>query len=254
MSQADEGMKLFAQEPVFTFDTKRASDFKATHEAAIKAKQDQAEALTGKANKTARSELGKQVQAMKADPMYIDACKVLKGLEAPNGNFMTKMVAAAPASGGYNSAAAAAPQKEAESGAKKDKKEPKKAAESGGLSKAERDELEKLKEDVVKRKAELKEQGLSGGQCNKDQQVQDWVARMQELKIKENPLGLGADGKKDDDGKKKDKKQSSTEKLALEKKTEDYKISLRNDFGYSDKDIKNDPDMQDLMKELAKMK
>ena len=66
------------------------------------------------------------------------------------------------------------------------------------MSKEERDELEKLKEDIITRKSKLKEEGLSGGQCNKDAQVQQWVARMQELKIKENPLGFAEDGKKDD--------------------------------------------------------
>merc|ERR1712217_663878 len=136
-----------------------------------------AEKLTGKPNAKARSELGKQVQAMKADPMYIDACKVVKGLEAPNGNFMTKVVQEAEKkSGGYaeaNAPAAPEPKKKAES--------KKKEAESGGLSKQERDELEKLKEDIVARKTELKEQGMSGGQCNKDEQVQKMVACMQEL-------------------------------------------------------------------------
>jgi len=250
MSQAEEGMKLFAKDPVLTFDTEAAGNFKMVHEAGIKKIEDQAEKLTGKPNAKARSELGKQVQAMKADPMYIDACKVVKGLEAPYGNFMTKvMEQSAKGNGGYAAAqvpGAPAPKKKAEKEGKK------KEAESGGLSKEERDELEKLKEDIITRKSKLKEEGLSGGQCNKDAQVQQWVARMQELKIKENPLGIAEDGKKDD--KKKEKKASSGEKLALEKKIEEYKTSLRNDFGYSDKDIKGDPDFQELQKELAKMK
>jgi len=249
LSQADEGMKLFAKDPVITFDSEGASSFKMAHEASIQKIEAQAEKLTGKPNAKARSELGKQVQGMKADPMYIDACKVVKGLEAPYGNFMTKVVVQAEKQSGY--AAAQAPVV-AETKKKAEKDSKKKEAETGGLSKAERDELEKLKEDIITRKAELKEQGLSGGQCNKDAQVQQWVARMQELKIKENPLGLADDGKKDD--KKKEKKASSAEKLALEKKIEEYKSSLRNDFGYSDKDIKADPDFQDLQKELAKMK
>jgi len=42
--------------------------------------------------------------------------------------------------------------------------------------------------------------------------------------------------------------------MALENKIEGYKVSLKNDFGYSDKDIKADPDFQELQKELAKMK
>lgn len=249
MSQADEGMKLFKPEASITFDTEGANNFKLVHEAAIKEKQDQAEKLTGKQNKNARSEIGKQVQAMKADPMYIDACKVAKGLEAPNGNWMTKI----EAQGGYAAKAPDVAEPKAAAKKEKEKKEPKKQ-ESGGLSKAEKDELDKLKEDIIKRKAELKEQGLSGGQCNKDEQVLAWVQRMQELKIKENPLGLDADGKKEDDKKKKEKKVSSAEKLALEKKIEDYRLSLKADFGYSDKDIKNDPDYQDLLKELAKHK
>jgi len=247
ISQADEGMKLFAKDPIITFDSEGAANFKKVHEASIQEIESKSEKLTGKANKNARSELGKQVQSMKAEAKYIDACKVVKGLEAPNGNFMTKVTQEpAEQSSGYSQAPVAptAPKK-AES--------KKKEAETGGLSKAEKDELEKLKDDIVARKTELKEQGMSGGQCNKDEQVQKWVARMQELKIKENPLGLADDGKKNDD-KKKEKKPSSGEKLELEKKIEEYKSSLRNDFGYSEKDIKADPDFQELQKEYAKMK
>jgi hypothetical protein len=250
ISQADEGMKLFANDPIITFDTVGASKFKLTHEARIKEIEVQAENLTGKSNKKARSEHGKQVQAMKAEAMYIDACKVMKGVEAPNGNFMTKIV---PESDMPPGLAIIAPAPVVPEPKKRTEKEGKKTeAQTGGLSKEEKDELEKLREDIIARKAELKEQGLSGGQCNKDSQVQKWVARMQELKIKENPLGLGEDGKKEE--KKKEKKVSSAEKLALEKKLEEYKNSLRNDFGYTEKDIKADPDFQDLQKELAKMK
>merc|ERR1711972_613196 len=69
---------------------------------------------------------------------------------------------------------------------KKDDKKPKKQ-ESAGISKAERDELEKLKNDIIARKKELKDSGMSGGQINKDEQVVGWVNRMNELKEKENP-------------------------------------------------------------------
>merc|ERR1712019_216078 len=89
---------------------------------------------------------------------------------------------------------------------KKDDKKPKKA-DSAGLSKAERDELEKLKKDIIERKAELKGQGLSGGQCNKDEQVVAWVARMTELKIREDPTLADGDKKKDE--KKDDKKKAN---------------------------------------------
>merc|ERR1712174_16358 len=84
---------------------------------------------------------------------------------------------------------------------KKDK--PKKATESAGISKAERDELEKLKNDIIARKKELKEQGMSGGQMNKDEQVVAWVARMNELKEKENPGCLTAQKEEKKEGKKK---------------------------------------------------
>lgn len=247
ISQAEEGLKLFAMEPIITFDTEAAAKFKLVHEAGIKQAESQAEQLTGKANKNKRSELGKQVQQMKADPMYIDACKVLKEREAPNGNFMTKVE-----QGPEKPTVAPEADKAPEPKKKADKDNKKKEAETGGLSNSEKEELEKLKEDIIERKALLKEQGLSGGQCNKDEQVKQWVARMQELKIKENPLGLGEDGKKED--KKKEKKASSAEKLALDKKIEEYRNSLMSDFGYSAKDVKNDPDFQELQKEMAKMK
>merc|ERR1712048_1297676 len=131
---------------------------------------------------------------------------------------------------------------------KKDDKKAKKA-ESAGISKAERDELEKLKKDIIERKAELKGQGLSGGQCNKDEQVVAWVARMTELKIKEDPTAAEGDKKKDEK-----KKPASEEKMALEKRMEEYRLQLKSEFGYSDKDIKADPDYMDMQKQLSKLK
>merc|ERR1712032_816060 len=155
----------------------------------------------------------------------------------PNGNFMTKTESAKPAA--------------AEAQKKDDK--PKKKMESAGISPDERKELEKLKTDIIARKAELKAAGKSGGECNKDEQVVAWVARMQELKIKEDPTAAEGDKKKGDD-KKKDKINQSAEKLALQAKIEEYRLQLINEFQYSAKDIKADPDMMDLQKQLAKMK
>merc|ERR1712151_797519 len=150
---------------------------------------------------------------------------------------MGKKEEAAPAGG-----AAAAPKDE-----KKEDKKPKKV-ESAGISKAERDELEKLKKDIIERKAELKAQGMSGGQCNKDEQVVAWVARMTELKIKEDPTSAEGDEKKEK------KKPASEEKMALEKRMEEYRVQLKQEFGYSDKDIKADPDYADMQKQLSKLK
>merc|ERR1711904_572796 len=134
---------------------------------------------------------------------------------------------------------------------KKEDKKPAKKQESAGISKAERDELEKLKGDIIARKAELKAQGLSGGACNKDEEVVKWVTRMTELKIKEDPTLAEGDKKRDE--KKKEKKGSSEEKLNLEKKIEEYRVQLKSEFGYSDKDIKADPDMMDMLKQLKKL-
>merc|ERR1712087_544187 len=161
-----------------------------------------------------------EAAAMKLDKKYIDACKVCKGLEPPGGNFMTKVEAKPVA------AAAVSESKEEDATKEKEKKDetkkPKKT-ESAGISKAERDELEKLKTSIIERKAELKAQGMSGGQCNKDEEVVKMVARMQELKIKEDPsLADGGKDKKAD--KKAEKKADSEEKNNLKQKIDDYRV------------------------------
>merc|ERR1719478_240308 len=130
-----------------------------------------------------------------------------------------------------------------------------KKQESAGISKAERDELEKLKNDIISRKKELKEQGMSGGQINKEETIAGWVKRMNELKEKENPgcLGAAKDEKKAAKGKKLSADQEK-EKKELEEKIDEYRNKLKTEFGYSAKDIKNDPDMADMMAKLAKLK
>jgi len=253
MKQAEAGAKLFAKEDEVVYDVEGATAYKAEHEDKIKEKEDAAAALTGKDNKKARTEISKEASAMKSEEKYVDACKVVKGLAPPKGNFIKDRIPAEPVK--KEGAAAPPPEQEKKETKKKDDdKKPKKAAECAGMSKAERDELEKIKKDLVDRKAELKAQGMSGGQCNKDEQVVAWVARMTELKIKEDPsLAAGGSDKKKDE-KKKEKKSSSEEKIALDKKIEEYRLQLKQDFSYSDKDIKADPDMADMLKQLQKMK
>merc|ERR1711862_377999 len=88
--------------------------------AKMKALEEEAKALTGKDNAKARKEKSKQAADIKNTKEYIDAEKVLKGKEPPNGNFVKKIAAAAPA------AAKNEPKKEEEAAqddAKKDKKE-----------------------------------------------------------------------------------------------------------------------------------
>eukprot|EP00928_Gymnodinium_smaydae_P012094 TRINITY_DN143_c0_g1_i1.p1 TRINITY_DN143_c0_g1~~TRINITY_DN143_c0_g1_i1.p1 ORF type:complete len:282 (-),score=111.16 TRINITY_DN143_c0_g1_i1:251-1030(-) len=252
LKAAEQGMALFAKEDEVEYDVASATAYKEEHEAKIKEKEDYAATLTGKDNKKARTEAGKEVTAMKADEKYVDACKVVKGLAPPKGNFVKSVTKGeAPK---QTAAPAAAAAKKDEPKKEEPKKEAKKAGktESAGISKAERDELEKLKKDIIARKADLKAQGLSGGQCNKDEQVVAWVARMTELKIKEDPTLAEGDKKKDD--KKEKKKPASEEKMNLEKKIEEYRMQLKAEFGYSDKDIKADPDMMDMQKQLSKMK
>merc|ERR1711920_627223 len=93
--------------------------------------------------------------------------------------------------------AAEAPAEKLDPDSKKAAK-PIKKAESAGLSQAEKKELDQIKNDIVARKAQLKEQGMSGGQQNKDTQVVEWVARMNELKEKECPGSTQKPDKKEE--------------------------------------------------------
>merc|ERR1712066_929257 len=132
---------------------------------------------------------------------------------------------------------AEAPADKADADAKKAAK-PIKKAESAGLSQAEKKELDQIKNDIVARKAQLKEEGMSGGQQNKDAQIVEWVARMNELKEKECP---GSTQKPDKSEEKKKKKAlgSDMQKAAdsLRQEIDAYKTKLRSEFGYTNKDI-----------------
>merc|ERR1712125_205763 len=195
------------------------------------------EGLPGKDNKKARTEKEKERKAIKDSKQYIDAEKIAKGKEPTNGFFVIKKEEKPDPKA---AAAAPAEEKKADKKDDKDKKEKPKAKESAGISKAERDELEKIKNDIIARKKELKETGMSGGQINKDEQVAAWVARMNELKEKESP-GSTATGKKDEKEKKEIKANKSEEKMALEAKIEEYRMQLQTEFKYSPKEIKADP-------------
>merc|ERR1712014_568922 len=81
-------MALFDKEAEVEYDVDAATAYKEQHDAKMKEKEDQANALTGKDNKKARTELSKEVSAMKTEEKYVDACKVVKGLAPPKGNFV----------------------------------------------------------------------------------------------------------------------------------------------------------------------
>jgi hypothetical protein len=261
--QAEEGMKLFkaAEEPPIDYDLPAAQAFKAAHDAKIEAMEKVIEALTGKDNKKERTARSRELHDMKNIFQYIDACKVCKGLPSPHSYFIKKDAATEAREGAAAAAAAAAKAAEADAGdageseAKKKEKKTKKE-ESAGISAAERDELEKLKNDIIARKAELKAEGKSGGEQNKDAQVSAWVNRMNELKEKQEPgstLKKPAGDK--DKGKAKKKGLLSSEEQkemeTLRNEIEVYKGKLKAEFGYSNKDMKADPDLTEMEAKLA---
>ena len=137
----------------------------------------------------------------------------------------------------------------------KPKKEPKKEkkADSAGLSHDEMKELEDLKQKIIEEKAILKEEGLSGGQINKHEKIVAMVTRLNELKEKQDP----GSSKKEKDAKKDSKKKTplsaeeQKEYAQLQGDIEVYKAKLRNEFGYSNKDMKADPDLKDMEARLA---
>jgi len=249
--QAEKGLSLFKNETEeVELDVEGATAFKAAEDAKMEALDEEIKGLGGKDNKKARTEKEKEKKAIKDGKEYIDAEKVIKGQQPKNGFFMKKKESAA---------AVAKKEEEKKEEAKKEDKEkkekPKKATESAGISKAERDELEKLKNDIIARKKELKEQGMSGGAINKEEQIAAWVTRMNELKEKECPGATTA--KKDE--KKSDKKskltsESQAEVETLEKEIEEYRQKLQTEFKYTKKEINADPDMQDMNTKLQKLK
>jgi hypothetical protein len=248
---AEKGLALFAAqgEDEVELDTAAATKFKDEADAQFAALEAEAAALTGKDNKKARTEKSKEASEIKKTEKYIDATRVIKGQPPKNGNF-GKVKSAAKAEAAAPAADAAGEDTKKPDAKKDDKKKP-----SAGISKEERDELEKLKNDIISRKKELKEAGMSGGQINKDAEIAGWVARMNDLKEKENPGVLKAQKEEKKGG---SKKKLSTEQQAaketLENEIEEYKGKLKTEFGYSAKDIKADPDLVDMLKKLADMK
>jgi len=252
---AAEGMKLFEPENgPLEVDTAAAEKFKADVDAQIAALDGEIAALTGKENKKERTAKSKEASDLKVGKQYIDACKVVKGLEPKNGFFVLAGQEAKLAPKAAKKEEAPAAPVEAE--VKKEKKEKTKKEESAGISPAERSELEQLKKDIIERKAQLKAEGMSGGQQNKDSQIVQWVARMNELKEKECPGSTQKEDKKESKKKNSSAPLSSEEAKELEKLRGDievYKHRLKTEFGYSNKDMKADQDLQDMEKRLAEL-
>jgi len=250
--KAAEGLALFQQEAEgagsVEYDPVAAQKHLDECEAAIKVMEEEVKTLTGKENKKAQTEKKKAISAAKNDPMYIDATKIVKGLEPKNGNFIkSKVEAKKPVREAPKAAAEEAPKEDP----KKDEKKAKKQ-DSAGISKEERQELEDLKNKIVARKTELKAQGMSGGQQNKDPEVAAMVTRMNELKEKESPGSTQKAGKDKGSSKKKgaltSEEQKEMEKLKGD--IEQYRERLVKEFGYSKKEIKADPEMLEMEDKL----
>eukprot|EP00434_Breviolum_minutum_P001334 symbB.v1.2.001173.t1/scaffold60.1/size581591/13 len=234
MTQAEEGMKLFEAQlsgAAAEVDKDAAGKYKNDVEARIASLEAEAALLTGKDKKKERAAKGKEVAELKGEQQYVDACKVVKGLEPKFGYFVTKAAEAPKAPEKVEVTEEIKPEK-----AKKDsKKEVKK--ESAGLSPAETKEffgeipwgesfvvfveLEDLKQQIIERKAILKEQGMSGGQQNKDEEIVKMVARMNDLKEKQDP---GSTKKEKDDKKGSKKKLGQPETF---QETNDDFLGLR---------------------------
>jgi len=258
LKQAAAGMALFKTEAEAEGDVDAAKAYKDEMDAKFAALEAEAAALTGKDNKKARSEKSKEASEIKKTKEYIDAEKICKGLPPKFGNFLK--AGSAPVEKKEAAPAAAAPAQDApEAADKKDdkKKDSKKKAESAGISPDERKELEKLKTDIIAKKASLKETGMSGGQINKDADIVAMVARMNELKEKESPGSTTAgkdDKKKEGGGKKKLNSDAAKEVEQLEKDIEEYKNKLTSEFGYSKKEVQADPDFAEMNAKLKALK
>jgi len=92
LSQADEGLKLFkmAEGTPAEVDTKAAELYKAQVDARIASLEAEGALLTGKDNKKMRAAKGKEVAELKGEQRYVDACKIVKGLEPKFNNFVLK--------------------------------------------------------------------------------------------------------------------------------------------------------------------
>merc|ERR1711904_528677 len=105
-----------------------------------------------------------------------------------------------------------------------------------GLTEQELEDMEKLKQNIMTKKSELKAEGMSGGQINKDSEIVDWVAKLNALKEKEAALKGNMTEK--------DLKQE-----AKGKKGDDKEIAkLKQEFGYTKQEINKDPDLMDMQK------
>jgi hypothetical protein len=218
------------------------------------------EDLSGKENKKARNARSRVIAEMKKDVNFMDAERIIAGKEAlspmnRDPNTPSKRVGEydhifAKANGltADGKLAYVAPTVDIGVTVSKKKKE-KKATD---LTDEEKQQMEKLKNDIVTKKAELKAEGVSGGQINKDSEIVDWVAKLNALKEKEAQL-KGALSDKDVKNAEKSKKGDEKEIARLRDEIDAYKLKLKEDFGYSKQDINKDPDLVEMQTRFKQM-
>jgi hypothetical protein len=207
--------------------------------------------LGGKENKKARNARSRVIAEMKKDVNFMDAERILAGKEAlspmnRDPNTPSKKVGeydhlfAQKATMPDGKLAYVAPT--ADIGVTPKSKKEKKVKD---LSEEEKNEMEKLKNNIMTKKTELKAEGLSGGAINKDSEIVEWVAKLNALKEKEAQLKgelTAKDLKNDQKQKKGDEKEISK----LRDEIDAYKLKLKEEFGYSKQDINKDPDLVEM--------
>jgi hypothetical protein len=216
--------------------------------AKVKMLEDEIDALPGKENKKARNAKSREIADLKRGANFVDAERILVGKEPITPSNKTPQNAPQK-KGEYDDLFAGcdagkmyvAPTTESLTFSSKKKKE----KPAKGLSEKELEDMEKLKNNIMTKKAELKAEGLSGGQINKDSDIVDWVAKLNALKEKEAAL-KGNMTEKDLKQEAKGKKGDDKEIAKLKQDIEDYKLKLKEEFGYSKNEINKDPDLTDM--------
>merc|ERR1719405_480567 len=231
-------------------DTKSAQAIIAETMAKVKVLESEMDSLPGKENKKARNAKSREIAELKKDANFVDAERILVGKEPITPSNKTPQNAP-PKKGEYDDLFAGcdagkmyvAPTTESLTFSTKKKKEkPQK-----GLSEKELEDMEKLKQNIMTKKSELKAEGMSGGQINKDSDIVDWVAKLNALKEKEAAL-KGNMTEKDLKQETKGKKGDDKEIAKLKQDIEDYKLKLKEEFGYTKQEINKDPDLMDMQK------
>jgi hypothetical protein len=225
----------------------------------VKSLEAEIDDLTGKENKKARNARSRVIAEMKKDVNFMDAERIIAGKEAlspmnRDPNTPSKKMGEydhlfAKANGLTADGKLAYVAPTADIGVTTKAKKEKKAKD---LSEEEKQQMDKLKNDIVAKKAELKAEGVSGGQINKNSDIVEWVNKLNALKEKEAQL-KGALTDKDAKKEEKSKKGDVKEIARLKDEMDAYKLKLKEEFGYSKQDVNKDPDLVEMQQRYKEM-